>query len=189
MADLRLWWTPSHVNLLENDLADAAAQTAALDPWPPLDLEAVPTCRTALRGLLRQTFVQRLDRQWALCDRGRDLFDIMPTFSTDLSWTDDLSRCEVALVAQFLMGHYATNAYLCRFGSRSDPRCDWCEAAMDDRQHRLFSCPRFTLIRQRLSAVLEADSREGFTWTWTFLTGPGRRYLAHFLRSVQVVVH
>ena len=133
MADLRLWWTPNHVTLLENDLADAAAQTVVLDPLSPLDLEAVPTYRTALRGLLHQIFVQRLDHQWALYDHGRNLFDIMPTFSLDLSWTEDLSWCEVALVAQFLTGHYATNAYLCRCGSRSDPRCNWCEAAMDDR--------------------------------------------------------
>lgn len=113
----------------------------------------------------------------------------MPSLAPSLSWTDDLSRREVALVAQFLTGHYATNAYLFVFGSREDPHCDWCEVAVDDRHHRLFSCPRFSFVRQRLTAMVETDSRDAQGWTRAFLTGPGRRYLARFLLSVQIAVH
>ena len=187
--EMRIWWTPSHVDLVENDLADEAAKAAALSDSFDVVVEPVPVCRTALRSLVHRWLVGHVDRQWALCDRDRDLFSVMPSFAPSLSWTDDLSRREVALVAQFLTGHYASNAYLFQFGSREDPHCDWCEAAIDDRRHRLFSCPRFSFVRQRLTALVESDSRGAQSWTWAFLTGPGRCYLARFLLSVQIAVH
>ena len=110
----------------------------------------------------------------------------MPHFTRSLSWTKGLHRREVALVAQFLTGHYATNAYLFRFGSRADPSCDWCEAVVDDRNHRLFSCPHFAFIRQQLASEVIAASDGAQDWTWEFLLGPGRRYLARFLLRVRV---
>lgn len=33
--EFRIWWTPSHVGLLENELVDAAAKAASRE-WPPL---------------------------------------------------------------------------------------------------------------------------------------------------------
>ena len=108
----------------------------------------------------------------------------MPRFSRCLQWTKGLPRRQIALTAQFLIGHYATNAYLHQFGSRSDPGCDWCSAEVDDRQHRLLHCPRFSRIRQDLSLLVATDTKGVHDWNWGFLVNSGRRYLAQFLDRV-----
>ena len=107
------------------------------------------------------------------------------TCATHHPSTEDLHRGQVALTSQFLTGHYATNAYLCRFGSRSDPNCSWCPSTFDDRRHRLFQCPRFDFIRQQLSTHIHTDTQGAHGWEWDFLVGSGRRYLAQFLDHVQ----
>ena len=141
---------------MENDLADAAAKAAAQDTSGGTRLASVPTCRSCLRTTIHRHYVARLETQWHLADTGCDLHDVMPTFSRCLRWTADLSRRQVALTAQFLTGHYATNAYLYRFGSRIDPSCGWCSAPVDDREHRIFHCPRFASLHLRLSMEVES---------------------------------
>ena len=185
-TEIRLWWTLGHSSLMENDMADAAAKAAAQDTSGGTFLVSVPTCRSSLRTALRRHYVTRLETQWHLADRGRDLHEVMPRFSRCLRWTAGLSRRQVALTAQFLTGHYATNDYLFRFGSRTDPCCGWCSAPVDDREHRLFHCPRFASLRLRLSMEMEMASTPDYPqqWTWSFLVGPGRRFLARFLDPV-----
>ena len=163
-----------------------AAKQAALHGTLTSGFEPVPFCRNALRMAIRRHFASRFDAQWAHADTGRDLFSVMPHFTGFIAWTEGLHRREVALVAQFLTGHYATNAYLYRFCSRADPSCDWCEASVDDRAHRLFSCPRFAYIRQQLTTEVITASGGTQGWTWEYLCGPGRHYLARFLRCVRV---
>ena len=185
VAELRLWWTPSHVNLTENELADAAAKAAAQEGTYTSSFATVPSCRTTLRSLIRRHYISRLEAQWHVANSGRGLFEIMPSFSRCLRWTEDLHRRQVALTSQFLSGHYAANAYLCRFGSRSDSHCSWCPSTFDDRRHRLFHCPRFDFIRQQLSTHIHTDTQGAHGWEWDFLVGSGRRYLAQFLDHVQ----
>ena len=96
-----------------------------------------------------------------------------------------MSCKDTNLVAQFLSGHYATQAYLQRFGHPVDSSCRWCEAPLDDRAHRLFQCPRFEYLRLRLQGEISASTGDTQGWTWEFLTGRGRSYLAQFLRIVQ----
>ena len=52
---------------------------------------------------------------------------------------------------------------------------------MDDRAHRLLHCPRFTSLHLRLSLDAAAAVEDPQPWTWTFLMGSGRRFLARFL--------
>ena len=181
---VRLWWTPAHSSLRENELADAAAKAAAQGARPPDEVIPVPTCRSSLRTILHRHYVARLETQWHQATTGRDLRAVMPRFSRCLRWTRGLSRRQVTLTAQFLTGHYATQAYLHRFGSRADPQCRWCDAPVDDRHHRLFQCPRFDALRQHLTLTIDSDSHGEQGWTWTYLTGRGRCYLARFLVPV-----
>lgn len=185
-TEIRLWWTPGHSSVPENELADQAAKAAANRAMLTMTTEPVPFCRTRLRSLIRRHYITRFETQWQVADTGRDLHDIMPHFSRSLRWTQGLNRRQVALTAQFLTGHYATNAYLHRFGSRSDPHCDWCSATLDDRHHRLFHCPRFFRIRHQLSMAVEADTDGTQDWSWAFLVSSGRRYLARFLDRVKL---
>ena len=181
---IRLWWTPAHSSLKENELADEAAKAAAQGNRPPDEVIPIPTCHTSLRALLHRHYITRLENQWHQATTGQELRAVMPRFSRCLRWTHGLTRRQVALTAQFLTEHYPTHAYLHRFGSRSDPRCGWCNAEVDDRHHRLFQCPRFDALRHTLSMKINIDTQGSRGWTWSFLTGHGRHYLAHFLVPV-----
>ena len=183
---LRIWWTPSHVDLCENDMADAAAKAAAAGTSFD-SLRDIPVCAAALQSEIRAHYATRADTQWGLSDVGRDLHEVMPRFSRDLRWTHDMSRKDAALTAQFLSGHYATQTYLRRFGHPVDGSCRWCEDPLDDREHRLFHCPRFEFFRQQLRGEIEDDTCGTQTWEWDFLTGSGLRYLVRFLRVVHGV--
>jgi len=184
-AEIRLWWVPGHSSVQENDMADSAAKSAAQGALSIVAEERVPFCRSSLRTLIHRHYASRLEAQWHVEDTGRALHAIMPRFSRCLRWTLGLTRRQVALTSQFLTGHYATNAYLYRFGSRDDPGCGWCSAPVDDRRHRLFSCPRFDRLRLRLSMAIEHDTQGTHSWTWDFLVGSGRRFLACFLSSAR----
>ena len=79
--DLQLWWTPSHVDLVENDQADFAAKLAAQGHPTEGTRTDVPACYTALRTRIRRFYTSRAERQWANSERGRTLFSIMPTYT------------------------------------------------------------------------------------------------------------
>ena len=184
-ADVRLWWTPSHVGLRENDLAYAAAREAAQRGIQACNGERVPCCRALLKTVLWHHAEGKVDRQWRTGYEGSAAHADLPHFSRDLRWMADMSRLEVALVSQFISGHYRTGAYLHWFGLRGDSCCQWCRADVDDRAHRLLQCPQFTVLRQRLRSAVVMDTRGAHDWTWDFLVGCGRWYLAPFLRAVR----
>ena len=162
--ELRIWWTPSHAGLLENDLVDEAAKAAAHNR-ASVDMCEVPLCKAALKMQIAGHYLAQATTQWHLSETGRDLHSLMPCFARDVQWTRGLSRPEVALLAQFLSGHYVTGAYLRRFGHPISGACRWCAAPTDDRAHRLFDCPRFDYIRQQLQAEIHGDTQQNAAWT------------------------
>ena len=183
-AELRLWWTPSHAGLRENDLVDEAAKAAA-QGLASVEVCNVPLCKAALKTQIAGHYWAQATTQWHLSETGRDLHSLMPCFARDVQWTRGLSRPEVSLLAQFLSGHYVTGAYLRRFGHAVSGACRWCAAPTDDRAHRLFDCPRFDHIRQQLQAEIHGATQQNAAWTWEFLTTGGLQYLLRFLRAVQ----
>lgn len=184
-SDLQLWWTPSHVGILENEQADMAAKLATQGTSTEGTLLDIPTSHTALRTRIRRFYCSRATQQWANAERGRALYSIMPMHTGSISWTEGLSRSSAAAVAQFLTGHYATNCYLYRFHLREDTHCVWCDGDQDDREHRLFECPRFEYTRQALATEIEQTTHGEHGWTWDYLLRDGRQYLAKFLRRVR----
>ena len=66
---------------MENDLADAAAKATAQDTSGGTRLEPVPSCRSCLCTAIRRHYVTWLETPWHLADTGRDLHDIMLSFS------------------------------------------------------------------------------------------------------------
>ena len=108
---LHIWWTLSHVDLSENDMADAAAK-AAVTGTSFDTLQATLVSATTLRSKVKVHYVTQTDTQWGLSDTEHDLHEVMPRLAQDLMWTHDLSCKDAALTAQFLSGHYATQAYL-----------------------------------------------------------------------------
>ena len=102
---LQLWWTPIHVDLVENDQADTVAKLAAHGNPTDGICNNVPTCYTALWSRIRHYYGSRADQQWANAEQGRALYSIMPHHTASISWTEGLSRPMAATVAQFLTGY------------------------------------------------------------------------------------
>ena len=174
---VRLWHAPSHPSA-------SATATVAASHASATTGELLPLCPSTLRGAIRRVYRDHASTQWDLSDLGRDLHAVEPLAHCTLQWTRHLSRREVALVAQFLTGHYATNMYLLRFGHDTDGSCDWCEASIDDRHHRLLECPHYAPVRHHLMTRIHAEGGGSIAWTWDYLTGPGRPTLARFLQAV-----
>ena len=188
MESVRLVWVPSHVGVIKNEQADIVAGRVAQGQDVVPHISSVPTCLRCIQSGLRHHYLDRANTLWAHATTGRALFCLTPQCSTSLSWTQNLSRREVALVAQFLTGHYASASYLQRFGHPFAGSCPWCHAPVDDRDHRLFHCPRFTRVRQQLTAEIQEASNGLHGWTWSFLVHHGRHFLGRFLRSVEGAV-
>jgi ribonuclease HI len=184
IPSLRLWWIPGHIGIFEHDQADYIAKQAA-NGLGQIEVISVPHSYTALKTSIRLHYVSRLETLWRTSTHGRQLYEVMPRFSRSLSWTKDLSRRDVSLVAQFLTGHYPTNQYLHRFHLIDDPQCTWCHSPIDDRTHRLFHCPRFAFLRQHLTSEIRYLTRGQGDWNWAYLSGSGRSFLARFLRVVR----
>ncbi len=180
---LSLQWLPGHIDISQHDLVDDIAKKATSNS-ATRSLSDVPFCRKILRSRIYAHYMARADTQWTTSSRGRDLHQIQPLFSRDLSWTQDLTRRESALVAQFLSGHYPTQSYLHRFGLSTDYTCQWCGAPLDDREHRLLRCPRFDYQRQRLASDITQHTHGTHGWSWQYLVSEGRHYLARFLSFV-----
>ena len=183
---LRIWWTPSHVDLRENDMADVAAKAAPASTSFDT-LQDVPVSAAILPSKVKVHYATWTETQWGLSDTRRDLHEVMPRLAQDLMWTHDLRHKDAALTPQFLSGHYVTQAYLRRFGHSIDGSHRWCDGPLDDREHCLFHFPRFEFLTHQFCTEIEADTRGNQTWEWDFLTGLGRRYLSRFLRVVQSV--
>jgi hypothetical protein len=62
--------------------------------------------------------------------------------------------------SQILTGHGGLNAYLCRFGLRSDVYCDTCVGQVDDADHRVFNCSRYETERQQLINALQNNDKQ-----------------------------
>ena len=183
---LRLWWTPSHVGLLENEMVDQVAKEAAQPDTTYPTIHTVPFSRTCLRSAIQRHYSAQLQRQWECSSSESDLFQAMPHFDSFISLTSTYSRYETALVAQFLTGHFPSGQYLHRFHHRDSPECVACGCTLDDRHHRLFICPAFDIIRGRLTSKVRCH---GHQWTWDYLTHDGRHYLARFLRATRSHPH
>ena len=58
VKEVRIWWTPSHAGLAENDQADHAAKQAAKGLEQALFVDTVPECQISLKRIVRQHYVK-----------------------------------------------------------------------------------------------------------------------------------
>ena len=172
------------MGIIEHDHADFIAKQAT-NRSNQIEGISVPYSYETLKTSIRHHFISNLEASWHTSIHGRQLYDVMPRFSRSLSWTKDLPRRDVSLVAQFLTGHYPTNQYLHRFHLIDNPQCTWCHSPIDDKNHRLFHCPRFAFLRQQLTSEIRYLTHEHGDWNWAYLSGLGRHFLARFLKAVR----
>ena len=163
-------------------MVDTVAGEAAKPDTHYPTIHNVPFSRTCIRSAIHRNYTAQLQRQWECSAVESALYRAMPRFDPSLSWTSPHSRHDASLVAQFLTGHFPTGQYLYRFHHRDSPACTECGCALDDRDHRLFTCPVYDSIRSRLISEVR---RTGHQWTWDFLTHDGCHYLARFLQATR----
>ncbi|CAD7700019.1 unnamed protein product [Ostreobium quekettii] len=187
---VRFWWAPGHSGVAGNELADSAARRAAQGDSPSPLVDTWCNKRQLEREICRwyQDTARRQERtlDGTVLDSTEDV-----VFRSHLRWTRALpSRYAVALVAQFLTGHYPTRVYLARFRLTDSPFCDEC-GCPDSRAHLLLDCTRFSYLRESLTSWLREEwsgrTRQAGEacpgWEWDFLTGSswGRLWLSRFL--------
>ena len=177
---IRLWWIPAHVGLEAHDQVDSSAKHAAdgSDHTPDI---LVPFSHTSLKGIIRRYYTCLENERWTVHSRDRHL---LPRFDPSLSWTTSLPRKMVTLTAQFLSGHFVTNAYLHRFHLSDSERCIWCGHPVCDRSHILLDCPRFEYPRQQMFSDSCLPLSSLGTHVWDLLLVPNRSHLARFLSLV-----
>ena len=152
--EVRLWWTPRHVDLDESDVADMATKHVAQGIDMAATSEELPQRLITLNSVMHRHYATRFDAHWDLSSTGIQIFNTTPHLSRSMTCTKDLTRKYVPLVAQFLSGHYSSNQYLFRFHIRDDPRRFWCDAPFHDPFHRFFHCPPLEFIPQKLKCEL-----------------------------------
>ena len=191
---LEFWWAPGHAGIAGNEAADEAARQAAVGNRGPLGEYWVS--RKVLERSLFPWYQSRFRAQERATRHPSAETPEDDIIYTDLGWTRAIpSRYMVALVGQFLTGHFPTGAYLERFGHRASPLCGVCQV-LDTRAHLLLDCIRWTHTRHRLSAWLREEwggrshalsVGECPGWQWSFLvdTPPGRVWLGRFLAAVR----
>ena len=161
-----------------------AAKRAAQDTDLAAIPEEVPQCLTIFNTIIQLHYAQLFDSHCGVSSIGRQLFNTTPHLSRSIAWTKDLTRKIVALLDQFLFGHYPSNQYLFRFNIRADLGCCWYDAPFDDRNHLLFHCPRFESIQRKFQcALVDYRTKDVFVWFWASLSGPGRQFLALFFQT------
>ena len=148
-STVQIGWTPSHIGIMGNELADAAAKLAA-EGNPP-DNRMFPWSYSHLRSQIRS----RLLQEWQVWHKPRDDFPFSP--STKLSAIFSLPRhaatrlFQMKLAASYLLGHPNWH--------RPDPGlCPRCEEEIETTEHALLRCPARQYARGSFPETLDLKS-------------------------------
>ncbi|CAH2019761.1 unnamed protein product [Acanthoscelides obtectus] len=138
---VRFIWVPSHVNIIGNELADAAAKQAATMPPD----EGIPTPLSDYVKHLKDTTKQAWQHKW-------DLYDgHMRSVQTSIEkWTypKQLNRRQQTVLCRLRIGHCKlTHAYLLAGDHR--PQCLACQTDLTV-QHILVECRLYSDLRREL---------------------------------------
>jgi hypothetical protein len=64
-------------------------------------------------------------------------------------------------ICQALTNHGRLNSYLFRFKIKDNAICDYCRAAEEDADHRIYDCPNFDTERDEMVSRVEEAGLEG----------------------------
>ena len=159
-------WIPGHAGIAANDLADAAAKSAAVEAqaWTIEQDESETTMESAKKQL-KLELVRIWQRQWDVQSEGRYTHNILPVVK--LNRLKNIQHGNVLRQADarfnrllsgntLLKAHHLSQALNRRAGSDASTQCE-CGRAPQDAEHYLLECPLFNSERQiMLDTITEA---------------------------------
>jgi ribonuclease HI len=157
---LTVRWTPGHVGIDGNELADVVAKQAAAgssspDDELPIPLRFfIPRSFAAVQQAYEEQVKKRAKARWARskrCNRAKKIDPTMPSRAY-LKLIQHRPRWQSALLIRLRTGHAQLNADLHRIGAVDDPTCEDCEIEDETVKHYLLDCPAHEDARRPLRA-------------------------------------
>jgi len=161
-VEVEIVWTPGHVDIRGNDLADSLAKEAATEARDK-DIEAPYVTLDDVSTAARRSVSAKWQRQWDRADTGRRLYGFKPMVSLKNS-SDISSRHHTSIISQLRTGYCQLNRYRHRLGFTPSPRCE-CDLDNESVAHYLLDCPlydqpRHQLILQTMTLTNSAELSE-----------------------------
>ena len=102
----------------------------------------------------RHRLVEKWQMRWHGEQTGRWIYRLIPELATWLN----RKHGEVGFyLAQALSGHGCFNAYLKRFKKRDEEMCYYCDSPVDNAEHALFACAKWSASRETLGQAVGAE--------------------------------
>ena len=86
-------------------------------------------------------------KEWSETDKGRTIFDHMPSPNPNDS-INKLNRSEQVAIFRLRSGHAPLNKHLTRIGAKNNPLCPLCGVYEETVKHHLFECFALTDLRR-----------------------------------------
>jgi ribonuclease HI len=145
--DLLLRWTPGHMDIEGNELADFHAKSAILEgpsgALPKFLQRRLPKSRSALRQARNAKLQKVAAARWRKSPRYARLVNIDPTLPSPsyLKLIANLPRKHAAILFQLRTGHAPLAKHLYRLQKAETPTCPSCRMYDDTVDHFLLFCP------------------------------------------------
>ena len=147
-TQIRLFWIPSHKNIVGNELADTTAKRATENPpsnikIPHTDLFSL--FKMKLFSQTNSTLIQESE------SKGKNFFENYYQEKNKKPWFEKLklTREEIVQINRIRADHYHLNYSLHRVNLIQDPSCS-CGYEKQDLDHIIWQCPNFNEERNTL---------------------------------------
>ena len=95
----------------------------------------------------RAKTLEKWQTQWSTTTKGRWTHRLIPSIA---AWIERRHGEVNYHLTQLLSGHGCFRSYLCRTKNDTSSSCPTCHPAVEDVEHVIFHCPRFTVEREEL---------------------------------------
>lgn len=175
-------WIPSHVGLSGNEMADIAAKNA-------LSIETcltkTPMYKEDIKCLSKNILRTMWQEHWDNNKKSRQLHAIQEKVNFKIAIPKNTREREVTLF-KLRSGYIGTNSFKAKLGRSQSDLCDNC-TVVDDLQHLLYNCQKYTQERTNLFDTLHSAGVTDFSFKnlfsgqsqtfipiWKFLVATGK---------------
>ena len=183
-VSITIRWTPSHVGIEGNELADKVAREALSLPEPKRPLVTL----SFLKSSIRARTLDLWEREWALGKEGKGKIYSMINPNPKLSLRPKEIAHDKATISAFIQlktGIGYLRSYQFRLRRTSTDRCFRSCHSKQDTKHLILECPFYNEERAILRKALKKE-RLPVTLPILFNTSKGLSILIDFLRATKI---